>query len=204
VVSGNVSLYNETNGRAIHPTPVVGAVGLVEDVRLIPKGWREGDSLLVAGASPLSLAGSEYQACFGEVSGSPAPLDLEAEARLVAFLWRAAPLCSLVHDASEGGLAVCLAEAAIFSGVGASPAFEYGTLALFGEVGGRAVLACALEVRDEVLRLAHELGVPVDSVGLAEGGTLFGMELARLHAAWAGSDDTAGVRPHGSDPSGGN
>ena len=53
--------------------------------------------------SPLSLAGSEYQARFGEIGGTPAPLDLDAEARLVSFLWRAAPLCSLVHDASEGG-----------------------------------------------------------------------------------------------------
>ena len=119
IVSGNVSLYNETNGRAIHPTPVVGAVGLVPDVRLVPKGWRDGDSLLVAEASPLSLAGSEYQALYGEVGGTPGPLDLDAEARLVSFLWRAAPLCSLVHDASEGGLAVCLAEAALFSGCGA-------------------------------------------------------------------------------------
>ena len=66
VVSGNVSLYNETNGRAIHPTPVVGAVGLVEDVRRVPKGWREGDVIFAAFASPLSLAGSEYQARYGE------------------------------------------------------------------------------------------------------------------------------------------
>ncbi len=119
IVSGNVSLYNETNGRAIHPTPVVGAVGLVPDVRRVPKGWREGDSVLLAEASPLSLAGSEYQALFGRGQRRTGPLDLEAEARLISFLWQAAPLCSLVHDSSEGGLAVCLAEAAIFSGCGA-------------------------------------------------------------------------------------
>src|SRR5919106_4078814 len=119
VVSGNVSLYNETNGRAIHPTPVVGAVGLVEDVRRIPKGWSQGDRVYVAGGGELWLAGSEYQARFGEVGGALDPLDLEAEARLGSFLWRAAPHFSLVHDAAEGGLAVCLAEAAIFSGNGA-------------------------------------------------------------------------------------
>ena len=72
VVSGNVSLYNETNGRAIHPTPVVGAVGLVEDVRRVPEGWRDGDVVFAAFASPVSLAGSEYQARFGEVGGTPA------------------------------------------------------------------------------------------------------------------------------------
>ena len=194
IVSGNVSLYNETNGRAIHPTPVVGAVGLVEDVRLIPRGWRAGDSLLVAEASPVSLAGSEYQVRFGKVSGSPTPLDLQAETRLVELLWRAAPLCSLVHDASDGGLAVSLVEAAIFSGVGAEPSLDDDPLALFGEVGGRAVLACDPEVRDQVLRLGAELGVPLRGIGLVGGGTLFGVELSRLRGAWAGSDPT-GLTP---------
>ena len=118
VVSGNVSLYNETNGRAIHPTPVVGAVGLVEDVRRVPTGWRDGDVIFAAFASALSLAGSEYQARYGETSGTPPPLDLAAESRLVSFLWHAAPLATLVHDAAEGGLAVCLAEAAIYSALG--------------------------------------------------------------------------------------
>ena len=187
IVSGNVSLYNETNGRAIHPTPVVGAVGLVEDVRLVPGGWREGDSILVAEASPPSLAGSEYQASFGEVGGTPVRLDLAAEARLVRFLWRAAPRCTLVHDVSDGGLAVCLAEAAIHSGVGAELALDDDPLALFGEVGGRAVLACAPEQRDEVMQLAGELGVPVHGIGLAGGATLLGVELLRLRSAWEGN-----------------
>ena len=154
VVSGNVSLYNETNGRAIHPTPVVGAVGLVEDVRRVPKGWREGDVLFAAFASPLSLAGSEYQARYGELGGTPAPLDLEAEARLVSFLWRAAPPATLVHDAAEGGLAVCLAEAALLSGCGAALDLRDDPVELFGEVGGRAVVACAPDVaeRSSLLR----------------------------------------------------
>jgi hypothetical protein len=88
IVSGNVSLYNETHGRAIHPTPVVGAVGLVEDVRRVPQGWREGDDLFVVEASPVSLAGSEYQALYGDAGGVPPRLDLALEARLVSFLWR--------------------------------------------------------------------------------------------------------------------
>jgi phosphoribosylformylglycinamidine synthase len=186
VVSGNVSLYNETNGRAIHPTPVVGAVGLVEDVRRVPKAWREGDSLLLAGASPVTLVGSEYQARFGRTGGSLEPLDLEAEARLVSFLWRAAPRCSLVHDASEGGLAACLAEAAIFSGTGAELTLGEDATELFGEVGGRAVLACVPDARDDILRLAAELGVPVEGIGLAGGATLFGVELAQLRDSWRG------------------
>jgi phosphoribosylformylglycinamidine synthase II len=188
VVSGNVSLYNETNGRPIDPTPVVGAVGLVEDVRRVPKGWREGDQLFVAAASVLSLAGSEYQARFGEVGGSPVPLDLEAEARLVSFLWQTAPRSTLVHDASEGGLAVCLAEAAIVSGCGAQLELVDDPLELFGEVGGRAVLAFAPEVVDDVRSRAAELNVPLLSIGIAGGSTLFEVELAQLRSAWG--DDT--------------
>ena len=186
VVSGNVSLYNETNGRAIHPTPVVGAVGLVEDVRRVPKGWREDDVLLVAGASPVTLVGSEYQARFGRTGGALEPLDLKAEARLVSFLSRAAPRCSLVHDASEGGLAGCLAEAAIYSGSGAALTLGEDATELFGEVGGRAVLACAPEAREEILGLADEVGVPIQDIGLAGGATLFGVELAQLRGTWRG------------------
>ena len=186
IVSGNVSLYNETNGRAIHPTPVVGAVGLVPDVRRVPKGWREGDSVLLAEASSLSIAGSEYQALFGRVNGTPRQLDLGAEGRLISFLWHAAPLCSLVHDSSEGGLAVCLAEAAIFSGCGAELTLTDDPLALFGEVGGRAVLACAPEAREDVRRLGAELGVPVSGIGVAGGGTLLGVDLAHLRSAHEG------------------
>ena len=70
VVSGNVSLYNETDGRAIHPTPVVGCVGLVADVRRVPGPWREGDVVLLAGDGEVSLDGSEYQARF---LGGPPP-----------------------------------------------------------------------------------------------------------------------------------
>ncbi len=183
VVSGNVSLYNETNGRAIHPTPVVGAVGLVEDVRRVPRGWREGDAIFAAFASPLSLAGSEYQALFGEASGTPAPLDLAVEARLVSFLWHAAPHASLVHDAAEGGLAVCLAEGGVFSGIGAALDVRDDLVELFGEVGGRAVVACAPDAVEELESVAARLGVPLRRIGEAGGDTLLGVALEDLRRA---------------------
>ncbi len=190
VVSGNVSLYNETNGRAIHPTPVVGAVGLVEDVRRVPKGWREGDAVFVAGLTADSLAGSEYQARFGEVGGAPGPLDLEAAARLVSFLWRAAQLCTLIHDAAEGGIAVCAAEAAVSSGCGAELDWDDDPERLFGETGGAALVACAPESRDDVLALAAAQDVPLVPAGVAGGSALrFGLvdlELERVRAAWEG------------------
>src|SRR5205085_11322734 len=82
VVSGNVSLYNDHDGRSIPPTPVVGCVGLVADVRLIPGKWLPGDVVLLAQAPEASLA---------------------AEAALIRFLWKAAPLLTLCHDVGYGG-----------------------------------------------------------------------------------------------------
>ena len=95
VVSGNVSLYNETDGLAIPPTPVVGCVGLVANVRKIRSRWRSGDAVLVAEA--------------GE--------SLAAQAALIDFLWRSVPFLSLAHDISNGGLDRTLAEAAAWCGV---------------------------------------------------------------------------------------
>ena len=94
VVSGNVSLYNETDGRAIPPTPVVGCVGLVPDVRTVPRGWQPGDVVLLA-----------------ESEGT-----LESDAALIAWLWRAASGLSLAHDVGERGLEHALAEASRWSG----------------------------------------------------------------------------------------
>ncbi|HEX5799703.1 MAG TPA: phosphoribosylformylglycinamidine synthase subunit PurL [Gaiellaceae bacterium] len=178
IVSGNVSLYNETDGRAIHPTPVVGCVGLVPDVRAVPKAWRAGDVLLLASASAVGLAGSEYQARYGSVGAQPPRLDLAAEAALVELLWRAAPACSLVHDAAEGGLAVALAEAALFSGVGAEVELADDATAWFGEGGGQAILACAPDAVDGIQ------GAPLRRLGVVGGARLLGVELAELQEAW--------------------
>jgi phosphoribosylformylglycinamidine synthase len=107
VVSGNVSLYNETDGRAIPPTPVVGCVGLVPDVREVPRGWRPGDRVWLAEGEDVELIG---------------------------WLWRNAPRLSLAHDVSDGGLAHALAEASAFSGHEFSSDAEapYGSVVLAG------------------------------------------------------------------------
>jgi phosphoribosylformylglycinamidine synthase subunit PurL len=180
VVSGNVSLYNETDGRPIDPTPVVGCVGLVADVRTIPDRWREGDAVFVAGEPELSLDGSELQALYAEPAGRPAPLDLGAEAALVEFLWRNAPRLTLAHDTSEGGLAVALAEAAIWSGVGVALDLPDDLLALFGEGGGQAVVACPPEHADALA------GAPLRRIGTVAGRTLLGVPLDELRAAAEG------------------
>ena len=178
VVSGNVSLYNETDRFPIYPTPVVGCVGLVPDVRRIPSGWREGDAIYVVGAPELSLDGSEYQSRFlGGAAGRPPRPQLGAEAALVRFLWRAAPTLSASHDCAEGGLAVALAELALWSGLGARVELEEDALVWFGESGGQAAVACRPE--DES---ALE-GMPYRRIGEAGGSKLFGVELDDLARA---------------------
>ena len=171
VVSGNVSLYNDTDGRSIHPTPVVGCVGLVPDVRRVPGAWQEGDTIYLAGEPQLSFDGSEYQALYGRLEGTPAPLDLTTEARLVRQLHELAPRCSLVHDVSEGGLAIALAEAAILSGIGAELDLPDDPLALFGEGGGRAILASSEEL-------------PFPRLGVVGGDTLLSLPIEDLRQAY--------------------
>jgi phosphoribosylformylglycinamidine (FGAM) synthase-like enzyme len=106
----------QTDGRAIPPTPVVGCVGLVPDVRLVPLRWRAGDAVLLAAVPETSVA---------------------AQAALVRFLWKAAPLLSLAHDVGRGGLEQALHEAADWSGVKAAVDIPP------EPPGGAAILACA-------------------------------------------------------------
>jgi phosphoribosylformylglycinamidine synthase II len=179
VVSGNVSLYNETDGRAIPPTPLVGCVGAIPDVRAVPGAWREGDLVLLAGGDAVALDGSEYQAQFlGGPAGRPPPPDYLAEAALIHFLWRSAPGLSAAHDLSDGGLAVALAELALHSGIGAELELDDDVLAWFGEGCGRAIVACAPE-RAESLE-----GMPLRRLGVVGGDRLLGIRLAELRAAF--------------------
>ena len=178
VVSGNVSLYNETDGRPILPTPVVGCVGLVGDVRKVPRGWKDGDLVLLAGEPQVSLDGSTFQQLYGRLEGRPARVDLDAEALLVRFLWNVAPRCSLVHDVSDGGLAVALAEAALWSSVGAQLDLPEDPLSLFGEGGGQAILAAAPDVARRFK------GVPLRAIGEVGGDSICGVELGKLQEGW--------------------
>ncbi|MGZ4366607.1 MAG: AIR synthase-related protein, partial [Gaiellaceae bacterium] len=119
VVSGNVSLYNDTDGRSIPPTPVVGCVGIVADVRLVPSGWQPGDTVLLAEAPEDSLT---------------------AEVALIRFLRKAAPLLTLCHDVGSGGIESALDEAARWSGRDADVELPSTSL-----LQGAAILACAPE-----------------------------------------------------------
>jgi phosphoribosylformylglycinamidine synthase II len=180
VVSGNVSLYNDTDGRSIPPTPVIGCVGLIEDVRRIPRGWEEDDAIVLARSrSPLTLAGSEAQARWGSLGGSPS-LDLESEAALVRWARTTAVRATLVHDVAEGGLAVALAEAALWSGTGATLTLEEDPLTLFGEVGGQVLAALPAEQLEPDPTGSD---VEVRRIGTVGGDEVLGVPLAELRAA---------------------
>jgi len=93
-----------------------------------------------------------------------------------------------VHDAAEGGLAVCLAEAAIYSRSGAALDLRDDAVELFGEVGGRAIVSCSAGACDDVESVAAELSVPLRRVGEVGGGTLLGVALDDLRGAWESTD----------------
>jgi phosphoribosylformylglycinamidine synthase len=200
VVSGNVSLYNETPDGPILPTPVVGTVGLLEDRSLaIPMRWREGHEIWLLGERAVdagALAASELAWRRGRTGGAPS-LDLAAGARLVALLPRLAVerLVEGLHDLSVGGLAVAAARMAIASRCGASLVAQAGarpTAALFGERGGRVLAAVPAARASALESAAAEDGVRAVRLGAAGGGSLrivagderLDVSVARLAATW--------------------
>ena len=181
VVSGNVSLYNETQGEAIYPTPVVGAVGLLEDVGdALSAGFTgAGDAVLLlggkAGDSSESLAGSEYLTVEHGIVGGKPVIDLESEARLQRLLVRLAQarLLHSAHDCSDGGLAIALSESAILGGVGFAGEGDWTGVrwdaALFGEEASRAVVSCNAADVPAIESAAQEIGVSCVRLGVTGG-----------------------------------
>jgi phosphoribosylformylglycinamidine synthase II len=199
VVSGNVSLYNETPDGPILPTPVIGTVGLIEDRGSAPRmGWRDGEELWLlgeAGDDASTLAGSELAWRRGLRGGVPS-LDLEAAVRVVAVLPRLSRhgLIRAAHDLSTGGLAVALVRMAIAAGVGATVTLrlDQPTAGLFGERAGRVVVA-ADAARGPELEAALEAAlVPWRRIGVVggadlgvdTGATSFTLSVDDLARAW--------------------
>ncbi|HET9983582.1 MAG TPA: phosphoribosylformylglycinamidine synthase subunit PurL [Longimicrobiales bacterium] len=176
VVSGNVSLYNESPKGAIYPTPVIGMVGVLDDVdaRLGMRFRAAGDAIVLLGRNTAELGGSEYlKVVHGEVAGDAPAVELAAEKRLQDALIELAGshLAASAHDCAEGGLAVCLAECAIRDpdhpfGVDVELDDEiHGAALLFGEAQGRVVVSCAPQHLDRVLAVADRNGVPARRIG---------------------------------------
>jgi phosphoribosylformylglycinamidine synthase len=180
VVSGNVSFYNETDGRSIPPTPTVGMVGLFDDVsRHVRLAFRAaGDVVALFGESRDELGASEFlRAVHGRDEGPCPEVDLEAERRLVDLLVRLADerLLASAHDVSDGGLAVALAESAMSGGLGAEVRLD-STLRLssllFGETTGRAVVTFEPESEGRIRAAAEAKRVPFLVIGTVGGDRL--------------------------------
>ncbi|MDT8368014.1 MAG: phosphoribosylformylglycinamidine synthase subunit PurL [Longimicrobiales bacterium] len=175
VTGGNVSLYNETDGRAIHPTPVVGMVGVIEDVDQITRMafTTPGDAILLLGDNTNELGASEYLYHFHQmIAGAPPSVDLLLERSLqqatLAAIRRG--LVRSAHDCAEGGLAIALSECAL--GGEAPVGFEVRlddalppVPLLFGEAQGRIVLSCNPAHSEEILGLARDYSVPARQIG---------------------------------------
>src|SRR5690606_12856573 len=191
ITGGNVSLYNETDGRPILPTPVLGMVGLIEDAsRVVTRTFKgEGHPVVLLGETFAELGGSEYlYRLHGLTRGVPPRLDLEAERRLQQLLVEAARdgLVRSAHDCAEGGLAVALAEccfdtgglgvsadvpaAAVPEGAGAQPGPAWTMdLTLFSESASRVVVSTEPGSLDDLLARAAALGVPARVIGRTGG-----------------------------------
>ena len=200
VVSGNVSLYNETAGAAIPPTPTVGAVGLLPDYALRAgfSKMQAGDVLVLVGETQGHLGASIYlRDLLGQEAGAPPPVDLAAERKngdFVRGLIRAGAATN-VHDLSDGGLIAAAADMALASGVGLLLAPSPGPAPhawLFGEDQARYLLALPAAGATDILAQASAVGVAASQVGTAQGEVfaaegLFSLPLADLrdaHEAW--------------------
>lgn len=194
VIGGNVSFYNESKGKAIDPTPVVGMVGVIEP--LSPKGiFRKPvgsafqsaeDAVLILGATRDELGGSEYlMQCFGRKVGKPPRVDLGAEAKLQKLMVEACARgwVKSAHDCAEGGLAVAAAESCMMDpermlGVEIDAALLPGAkrlraeAVLFGESAGRILLSADPKDAKAILALAKHLGVVAARVGTVKGSRL--------------------------------
>ena len=189
VTGGNVSLYNETRAddgslQPIHPTPVVGMVGLVEDLDCSGGlAWRQpGDLVMLLGVSTdeegnegLGLAGSSYQGVVhGLLTGRPPSVDLELEGQVQALVRQAFAqgVLASAHDSSDGGLAVALAESALASGLGVDLNLPQGSArldrVLFAEGGARIVVSVRAEQRpawQALVASQEHQHVPVTEIG---------------------------------------
>ncbi|HET9014141.1 MAG TPA: phosphoribosylformylglycinamidine synthase subunit PurL [Thermomicrobiaceae bacterium] len=201
VVSGNVSLYNESGDEAILPTPTVGMVGRLPNVRAaVGMGFVPGGVVYLVGPLEATVGASEYLArIHGMVAGSPPDLDLDLEARVQRAtreaVWQG--LVAAAHDCSEGGIAVALAESCITGGVGGrfevAQIFESNLgrldVTLFGEAGSRVLLQAVPGSEVALEAALARSGVPVTRLGVAGGADLAidGMietTLAEVTSAW--------------------
>lgn len=177
VISGNVSLYNETNGQAIHPTPTVGGVGIIANYRqaLSIAIKTAGEDIFLLGETKGHMGASLYlRETESREEGAPPPVDLEKEKHHGSFIRAMAEKGWLTacHDISDGGLAIALAEMAMLKGIGATitfspaiPLFSW----LFGEDQARYLFTCSPSHHASLLKEANQRGIPLEKIGTTGG-----------------------------------
>ena len=211
ITGGNVSLYNETDGRAVLPTPVLGVVGLIEDADFVVRRTFRGagDAVILLGTGRDELGGSEYlHVLHGLTRGVPPALDLKLEAALQRVLvdGAAAGVIRSAHDCAEGGLAVTVAECCFdtrlgvevdMAAVSSAPGFS-DIASLFGESASRAVVSTTAELAGKLLFLAAAAGVPAVRIGTVggeririslDGRRVIDEPLAEAEGIWSGALD---------------
>jgi len=182
IVSGNVSLYNETDGQAILPTPTIAAVGLIEDAATAINGTaRDGHVALLVGETAGHLGQSALLAeVYNRVEGDAPPVDLSAEKRNGDFIRAQREHIRACTDLSDGGLALAAFEMAEAGGVGVH-LDETDTAQLFGEDQGRYLIACNFDQAEWLMLEAGKAGVPIRTVGKFTGDSVrFGSSSAPL------------------------
>jgi len=198
VVSGNVSLYNETSGRSIPPTPVIGMVGVIDDLdhRCGAAFQQDGDLVFLLGESQEELAGSEFQAISGQVLSGTAPrVDLELESRLQAAVLECtwSDVLRSAHDVSDGGLLVTLAESVLFGSHGLRCPAVVGSVSAaalyFGESQGRVVVSVAPRRVPELQAVMARHRIALQALGVVGGeffqvGPEIRIPLSTLREAW--------------------
>jgi phosphoribosylformylglycinamidine synthase II len=192
VVGGNVSLYNASRGSDIDPTPVIGLLGMVEDLQVAPPGltWNEGDRILAVGAldvDGLDLSGSLWARNRDHRGGTLPPLDFERHSALADFTRAmvSGRRVTAVHDVGTGGIGVALSEMAIASDIGFKCARISSHRELFSEAPSRIVVAVSPESMGQVIESAEYWGLDVERLGLATGSDLFIKGLVEIPLAGA-------------------
>ncbi len=201
VIGGNVSLYNEYEGEAIYPTPIIGMVGLIEKPEYITDvSFKEtGDKIILLGTTFAELTGTEFQKLvINRIEGKPPTIDLALERSLQATVLAVIEqgLVRSAHDLSEGGLAVALVESAVAGGKGAKITLTSDLTAeeiLFSESQSRVLVTAKAADLEEICLLAQKKGIMCEEIGevVAEsvtisynGEELLGLELAKIEKAW--------------------
>jgi phosphoribosylformylglycinamidine synthase len=174
ITGGNVSFYNQTGDVAILPTPVIGVLGVIQDVRKrTPMGIPAANlDLYVIGKYNSNLSGSEWAYLHGEIGNASPVADLDMEKRLVNFLLDGQEIFESAHDVSNGGLAATLVESVLKNKIGARVDLNDVANALFSETPGRVLVAIKSTSTNNIVSLASKYQIPIYKIGTTGGADL--------------------------------